>query len=116
MFDSSFEETLDFEKEMEDYNNNGFSKVKGEVGMSNSEVLKVDSLNSGFYSAQFRQSLSLVKKESDMPEPQMYQITPCKEEETQFDISESGGSGAQSSLALIGSENGGIQQINTSII
>jgi hypothetical protein len=51
MFDSSFEETLDFEKEMEDYNNNGFSKVKGEVGMSNSEVLKVDSLNSGFYSA-----------------------------------------------------------------
>tara|TARA_B110000285_G_C14949568_1_gene526075 strand:+ start:646 stop:801 length:156 start_codon:yes stop_codon:yes gene_type:complete len=51
MFDSSFEETLDFEKEMEDNNNNGFSKVKGEVGMSNSEVLKVDSLNSGFYSA-----------------------------------------------------------------
>ena len=49
MFDSSFEETLDFEKEIEDNNNTYFTKPKIENGMhvSNSEVLKVESLNAG---------------------------------------------------------------------
>ena len=94
---------------MEDNNNTYAPKIKHDVGRINSEVLKSNTLNDGSVVG-LRQSLSLVKKESDMPEPEAYQVTPCQEEETQFDISDSAGSGARSSLALIESEHG-IQQI-----